>query len=160
MMRRAEMNPGDAVLAKEADVLLTIGDSRIKWLTLLEFELNYDVKTKEVPAVGNTVNGYKVTGVGIPWSARAYKVDSSAQDAVQKYIETGVFPDISIQCTNDDPAAAEIGRSTVVANGCVFNGNVLLAAAKSNDDFVEQSLSGFARSVTFPEKQRTPRYML
>ena len=55
MMRRAEMNPGDAVLATEADVLLTIGDSRIKWLTLLEFELNYDVKTKEVPAVGNTV---------------------------------------------------------------------------------------------------------
>lgn len=160
MMRRTEMKPGDAVLAKEADVLLTIDNKRVKWATLINFELKYNVKTKEVPAVGSIVPGRKATGVDIQWSAQAYKVDSMVQDAVQKYIETGVMPEITIQCTNDDPAAADIGRAVCVANGCIIEGDVLLAKAASNDDYVEQSLSGYARSVTFPEKQNTPSYML
>jgi len=160
MMRRTEMKPGDAVLAKEAEVLLTIGGRRYKWATLTNFELKYNVKTKEVPAVGMLVYGRKPTGADIQWSATHYKVDSSVQDVVQTYLETGVMPTITIQCTNDDPAAAELGRSTVVANDCIIDGDVLLAKAAGNDDFIEQSISGYARSVSFPEKQTTPGYML
>ena len=68
------------------------------------------------------------------------------------------MPTFDIQVSNEDPAAS-VGRSTKVFNDCVLDGDVLLALAGSEDDFIEQEISGFANSFTRPEKFANPSYM-
>lgn len=159
MGRRAEMDSRDAVLAKEASVNIVVDGRRYKWLTLINFEAKYNLKTKPVPAVGRLVDGRKPTGADVQWSATAYKCESIFQDAVQKYLDTGVFPDIEITCENEDQSSS-VGASIAVLNRCIIDGDVKLAQLASNDDFFEQALSGYAESINFPEKFRTPTYML
>ena len=108
--------------------------------------------------MGSVIMGKKPTTVEISFSMTIYKCTEIFDDIVDEFIKTGVMPTFTIQTSNEDPATS-VGRSTKVYNDCVLDGDVLLSMAGSEDDFIEQEISGYAGSYTRPEKFSNPSYM-
>jgi hypothetical protein len=108
--------------------------------------------------MGSIIMGKKPTSVELSFSMTIYKCTEIFDDVLDEFMKTGVMPTLDIQTSNDDPATS-MGRSTKVYNNCVLDGDVLLSMAGSEDDFIEQEISGFAGGITRPEKYRNPAYM-
>lgn len=152
------MNTDDAVLAKEAEVFVTIKNRRYSMLMCKKFEGKVSVSSQDVPRLGSIIVGKRPTSAQISFSMTIYKCTAIFDEVVEEFIKTGVMPRIDIQVTNDDQAASP-GRNTVIYNNCTLDGDVLLSLADSGEDFIEQEISGFADSITHPEKFKNPAYM-
>lgn len=148
----------DAPVAKFAEVFVTLNGNRYTMLMCKNFEGKASISTQDVPRMGSIVMGKKPTGVEISFTMTIYKCTEIFDDVLDTFIKTGVMPTMDIQISNEDPATS-MGRSTKVFNDCVLDGDVLLSLAGSEDDFIEQEISGFASSITRPEKYRNPSYM-
>ncbi len=148
----------DAPLAKHAEVFVTLGGKRYSMLMCKNFEGKAKVSNKDVPRMGATVMGKKTTGVELSFSMTIYKCTEIFDDVIEEFINTGVMPTMDIQTSNEDPATC-MGRSTKVYNDCVLDGDVLLSLAGSEDEFIEQPITGFASGITRPEKYKNPAYM-
>jgi len=122
------------------------------------FEGKANISTQDVPRMGSIIMGKKPTSVELSFSMTIYKCTEIFDDVLDEFMKTGVMPTLDIQTSNDDPATS-MGRSTKVYNNCVLDGDVLLSMAGSEDDFIEQEISGFAGGITRPEKYRNPAYM-
>ncbi|MBR6314482.1 MAG: hypothetical protein IKR49_07620 [Clostridia bacterium] len=153
------MDSNHALNAKFADVFTTIDGRRYHVLTCKNFEANATVNTEEVPRLGAVLVGHKAVSAVLAFTMTVYKASEIFDDLVEKFIRTGVMPRFDIQISNEDSAAAELGRTTKVLNGCVLDGDVLLAAADAEGGWIEQKLSGFAEDYTRPEKLVNPSYM-
>lgn len=148
------------VSANWAELFVTIDDHRYTMAVGKHFEATANISSREVKTIGKGTIGHKNELVDYSWSMTLYKATEIFDDLIEKYLETGVFPRFTIQCSNCDPAVAdEIGRSTKVFNDCILDGDVLLALADSEGGSVEQELSGFAESITRPEKYTVPSFM-
>lgn len=152
------MNTKDAPLAKFAEVFVNRNGRRMSMLMCKNFEGKAKISTQDVPRMGSVIMGKKPTTVEVAFTMTIYKCTEIFDDVVDEFISTGVMPDFSIQTSNEDPATS-IGRSTKVYNDCVLDGDVLLSMAGSEDDFIEQEISGFAGGYTRPEKFSNPSYM-
>ena len=148
----------DAPLSKWAEVYVEKDGNRYKMLMCKEFKAEAELSTQDVPRMGSTIVGKKVTSVTIPFSMTIYKCTEIFDDIVENFIKKGVMPTFTIQCSNEDPSTS-IGRTTKVYNDCTLDGNVLLSLAGSEDDYIEQEISGFAGGYTRPEKVTNPTYM-
>ena len=102
--------------------------------------------------------GKKPTTVELSFTMTIYKCTEAFDDVVERFIRTGVMPLFDIQVSNEDPTVS-VGRTTKVFNNCVLDGDVLLALTGSEDDFIEQEISGFAGGFTRPERYTDPAYM-
>lgn len=152
------MNQGDAPAAKFAEVFVTLGNNRYSMLMCKDFEATASISTQDVPRMGSVIMGKKPTSVEIGFTMTIYKCTEIFDDVLDQFIKTGVMPPLTIQVSNDDPATS-MGRSTKIYNDCVLDGDVLLSMAGSEDDFIEQEISGFAGSYSRPEKYKNPAYM-
>jgi len=152
------MNTNDAVLAKFAEVFVTLGGKRFSVLQCKDFEGKASVSTTEVERLGCMVVGHRPTSVSLSFSMTIYKCTELFDDLVDKLIKTGTMPTFDIKVTNEDPASS-VGRSTKIYNNCILDGDVLLSAAKSGEDFIEQEISGFCESIERPAKFKNPSYM-
>ena len=152
------MNAKDAVVAKYAEVFATIEGKRYSMLMCKNFEAKASISSQDVPRMGSRIMGKKATTVELPFTMTIYKCTEVFDDIVENFIRTGIMPTFDIQVSNEDPATS-VGRSTKVFNDCVLDGDVLLALAGSEDDFIEQEISGFANDFTRPEKFANPSYM-
>ncbi len=152
------MNMMDAPVAKYAEVFVTLKDKRYAMLMCKNFEGKASISTQDVPRMGTLIMGKKATSVELSFTMTIYKCTEIFDDVIEEFINTGVLPQMDIQISNDDPTAS-MGRSTKVFNDCVLDGDVLLALAGSEDDFIEQEISGFAGGFTRPEKYTNPAYM-
>lgn len=157
-MSNKVMNTNDAPVAKFAEVFVTYNKKRMAMLMCKDFEGKANVSTQDVPRMGSVVMGKKPTTVELSFSMTIYKCTEIFDDIVDTFIKTGVMPTLTIQTSNEDPATS-VGRSTKVYNDCVLDGDVLLSLAGSEDDFIEQEISGFAGGYTRPEKFSNPSYM-
>lgn len=152
------MSTNDAPVAKFAEVFATLDGKRYAMLMCKNFEGKANVSTQDVPRMGSVVMGKKPTTVEISFSMTIYKCTEIFDTIVDEFIKTGVMPMFTIQTSNEDPATS-IGRSTKIYNDCILDGDVLLSLAGSEDDFIEQEISGFAGGYTRPEKFKNPAYM-
>lgn len=152
------MNTNDAPIAKFASVFVTRNGRRYAMLMCKNFEGKANISTQDVPRMGSVIMGKKPTTVELSFSMTIYKCTEIFDDVLDEFIKTGVMPLLDIQTSNEDPATS-IGRSTKVYNDCVLDGDVLLSLAGSEDDFIEQEISGFAGGYTRPEKFNNPAYM-
>lgn len=152
------MKTDDAPIAKFAQVFVTKGTKRYAMLMCKDFEGKANISTQDVPRMGSVVMGKKPTSVELSFTMTIYKCTEIFDEIIEEFIQTGVMPRIDIQTSNNDPSSS-IGTSQKVYNNCILDGNVLLSLAGSEDDFIEQEISGFAESVTRPEKYTNPSYM-
>lgn len=152
------MNTQDAVLAKFATIYAGVGGNRYLMAMAKDFEAKANISTKEVPKLGATVTGHKVTGVKLPIKMTIYKTTEMFDNLVEAYIKTGVMPTFDIQATNEDPASS-VGASSKIYNGVVLDGDVLLSIAKAGDDFFEQEINGYAEGYNSASKFTNPTYM-
>lgn len=152
------MKVGDAPLAKFAEVFVTYNGQRMAMLMCKNFEGKASISTQDVPRMGSVVMGKKPTSVEISFSMTIYKCTEIFDDILENFIKKGVMPTFTIQTSNEDPATS-IGRSTKIYNDCVLDGEVLLSLAGSEDDYIEQEISGFAGDYTSPEKFSGLSYM-
>lgn len=152
------MNTNDAPVAKWAEVFVTLKGKRYAMLMCKNFEGKANVSTQDVPRMGSVIMGKKATTVELSFTMIIYKSTEIFDDVLDQFIKTGVMPTFDVQTSNEDPATS-VGRSTKVYNDCVLDGDVLLSLAGSEDDFIEQEISGFAGGYTRPEKFHNPAYM-
>ena len=152
------MSTNDAPVAKFAEVFVTRNGRRHAMLMCKNFEAKANVSTQDVPRMGSVIIGKKPTAVELSFTMTIYKCTEIFDDVLDDFIKTGAMPLLEIQASNEDPATS-VGRSTKIFNDCVLDGDVLLSLAGSEDDFIEQEISGFAGSYTRPEKFRDPAYM-
>lgn len=158
MFNNDVMNTKDAPVAKYAEVFVTVEDKRYKMLMCKDFKAETEISTQDVPRMGSTIVGKKATSATISFTMTIYKCTEIFDDIVDKFISTGVMPTFDIQVSNEDPSTS-IGRTSKVYNDCTLDGNVLMSLAGSEDDFIEQEISGFAGGYTRPEKVTNPSYM-
>ena len=153
------MAANDAPVAKYAEVFVTIKGQRYSMMMCKNFEGKASVTTQDVPRMGSLLVGKKATAVEISFTMTIYKCTEIFDDVIDEFIRTGQMPLFDIQVSNDDPNMQAIGRSTKIFTDCLLDGDVLLAMAGSEDDFIEQEISGFAADYTRPEKFTNPAYM-
>lgn len=152
------MATNDAPVAKYAEVFVTLDNRRRSMLMCKNFEGKANVSTQDVPRIGSIIMGKKPTTVELSFTMTIYKCTEAFDDVVERFIRTGVMPLFDIQVSNEDPTVS-VGRTTKVFNNCVLDGDVLLALTGSEDDFIEQEISGFAGGFTRPERYTDPAYM-
>ena len=152
------MATNDAPVAKYAEVFVTLKGKRYAMLMCKNFEGKASISNQDVPRMGSIIMGKKPTTVELSFSMTIYKCTEIFDDVLDTFIKTGVMPTMDIQTSNEDPATS-MGRTTKVYNDCVLDGDVLLSLAGSEDDFIEQEISGFAGGYTRPEKYKNPAYM-
>ena len=152
------MATNDAPVAKYAEVFVTLRGKRYAMLMCKNFEGKANISNQDVPRMGSRIMGKKPTTVELSFTMTIYKCTEMFDDVLDDFVSTGVMPMFDIQTSNEDPATS-MGRSTKVYNDCVLDGDVLLSLAGSEDDFVEQEISGFAGGITRPEKYKNPAYM-
>lgn len=152
------MATNDAPVAKFAEVFVTLNGKRYAMLMCKNFEGKASISNQDVPRMGSIIMGKKPTTVELSFSMTIYKCTEIFDDVLDTFIKTGVMPTMDIQTSNEDPATS-VGRTTKVYNDCVLDGDVLLSLAGSEDDFIEQEISGFAGGFTRPEKYKNPAYM-
>lgn len=157
-MNNQLMNTNDAPVAKFAEVFVTKDNRRYAMLMCKNFEGKANISTQDVPRMGSVIMGKKPTTVELSFTMTIYKCTEIFDDVLDEFIKTGVMPTFTIQTSNEDPSTS-VGRSTKIYNDCVLDGDVLLSLAGSEDDYIEQEISGFAGSITRPEKFRNPSYM-
>lgn len=153
------MASDDAIAANFAEVFFTVNNRRYNMLSCKNFEGTVNIETKEVLRLGTLVKGHKPGLVTISFKMTIYKCTEILDDIIEQYIKTGVMPRFQIQTSNEDPAAASVGRSTKVYNDCILDGDVLASLANAEGNFIEQEISGYAESYTRPEKFTNPSYM-
>ena len=152
------MATNDAPVAKFAEVFVTLKGKRYAMLMCKNFEGKASISNQDVPRMGSIIMGKKPTSVELSFTMTIYKCTEIFDDVLDEFISTGVMPTMDIQTSNEDPATS-MGRTSKVYNDCVLDGDVLLSLAGSEDDFIEQEISGFANSITRPEKYKNPAYM-
>ena len=152
------MATNDAPVAKFAEVFVTLNGKRYAMLMCKNFEGKASISNQDVPRMGSIIMGKKPTSVELSFTMTIYQCTEIFDDVLDTFIKTGVMPTMDIQTSNEDPATS-MGRTTKVYNDCVLDGEVLLSLAGSEDDFIEQEISGFANSITRPEKYKNPAYM-
>lgn len=157
-MNNKVMKTDDAPFAKFAEVFVTLKNRRYSMLMCKNFEGKANVSTQDVPRMGSVIMGKKPSTVELSFTMTIYKCTEIFDDVIDEFIKTGVMPLFTIQTSNEDPATS-VGRSTKVYNDCVLDGDILLSMAGSEDDYIEQEISGFAGGYTRPEKYKNPVYM-
>lgn len=157
-MNGSIMNTNDAPVAKFATVFVTLKGKRYSMLMCKDFEGKANISNQEVPRMGSVITGHKPTTIELSFTMTIYKCTEIFDDVVDEFIKTGVMPLLTIQTSNED-SATSVGRSTKIYNDCVLDGEVLLSMAKSEDDFIEQEINGYAGGYTRPEKFSNPAYM-
>ena len=66
------MNAKDAVYGSLAECFVTIGDNRYNFMSLTEFESQWEVNVTEVPILGKVGMGHKAAGGKGTWSGTAH----------------------------------------------------------------------------------------
>ena len=143
------MNAKDAVYGSLAECFVTIGDNRYNFLSLTEFESQWEVNVTEVPILGKVGMGHKAAGGKGTWSGTAHYNQSIFRKIADAYQKTGVMPYFEIQVTNEDPTSA-VGRQTIIHHDCLCD-TFTLAKFQAGEELLEEDLSGTFESWDMPE---------
>ena len=143
------MNAKDAVYGSLAECFVTIGDNRYNFMSLTEFESQWEVNVTEVPILGKVGMGHKAAGGKGTWSGTAHYNQSIFRKIADAYRKTGVMPYFEIQVTNEDPTSA-VGRQTIIHHDCLCD-TFTLAKFQAGEELLEEDLSGTFESWDMPE---------
>ena len=143
------MNAKDAVYGSLAECFVTIDGNRYNFMSLTEFESQWEVNVTEVPVLGKVGMGHKAAGGKGTWSGTAHYNQSIFRKIADTYQKTGVMPYFEIQVTNEDPTSA-VGRQTIIHHDCLCD-TFTLAKFQAGEELLEEDLSGTFESWDMPE---------
>ncbi len=145
----ALMEAADSVYGSLAECYLTIEGRRYNFMSIIDFESNWDVKIVEVPILGKVGMGHKPAGGKGTWKGTAHYNQSYFRILADTYQKTGVIPYFEIQVSNEDPTSS-VGRQTVIHRGCLCE-KFPLAKFQAGEDLLDEELSGTFESWDLPE---------
>ena len=143
------MKAKDAISAKLAECVATIGNNRYNFMQAINFEANFEKTKAEVPILGKTGTGNKATGWKGTGSATFHYNTSIFREMMLKYKETGEDIYFEIQVTNEDPTSAA-GRQTLVFVDCNIDGGIL-AKFDADGEYLDEDMDFTFEDFKMPE---------
>lgn len=129
-----------AISGKEGTVFVTVGSKRYDMAELKTIKATATMKTAKVQAIGMRVEKEKVVGAALSGDMTAHYFSNVARMAINQYIKTGVYPDITIKITNADIQALK-GRHTVLLKEVILKESTLAELDGTSEDTLEESSS-------------------
>lgn len=120
-------------LCTEGAGFITINGQNRKLFDLSKLETNIDLKVWEKRPLGSRMTQSRVTGGAGTGNLSIYNMTSDFFDAFEKYKKTGLFPAITIQAYNDDPAT-DIGRSEFIFTKVVLKKIPIIHIEENKDE--------------------------
>lgn len=144
------MIANDAVYGSTAECFITIEGQRFNFMSMTEFESNWNVKITEVPILGKVGMGHKAAGGKGTWKGKAHYNQSHFRRMADTYQKTGRMPYFEIQVSNEDPTSSA-GRQTIIHRGCLCE-KFTLAKLQAGEDLLNEELSGTFETWDMPEQ--------
>lgn len=144
------MHARDAVSARLAKCFVTIDGKRYNLMNLINFEASYEMNTAEVPIMGRTASGNKVTGWSGSFSGTLHFNSPLFRDMFMKFKSTGEATYFDIQVENEDPTTT-VGIQTVIYRDCLINSGIL-SKIEADGEYLDEDIEGTFEDVEIPQK--------
>ena len=128
----------DALSGKSGKAFMTENDLHIELFGLKKFDSNAEFDEADMKVVGTNRTQKKTTGVTMTGTATIYYGTPHFLRILKEYLQTGKFPEISFQITNDDPSTS-VGVQTVAIYGVKFS-KIPIAILDAEADFLEEEI--------------------
>lgn len=142
----------NAVSAKMAECYIKIDGQRYNFMSAINLEVTFEKSKTEVPILGRMNRGHKAVGSSITGSAEFHLNTSIWRELAYNFQQTGEDVYFEMQITNEDITASDIGRQTIILNGCNLDSTLLVAFDADSDDVLTESIDFTAESFELPEK--------
>lgn len=153
----AIMRAQDAVKGSAAECFVTIGDNRYNLMTLINFESTLSFSNAQIKRLGAGMIGHKQGDAEGKWSAKGYYGTPMLKKVLYDYHQTGIFPSIEIQVTNDDKTS-KFGKQTVTHKECLID-EAVLAKFDASSEYIEEDIKGTFDDWEIPEQFVIPESM-
>lgn len=147
---RTIMSAGDALYGGLAECYITINNKRYNFMSMTEFESDWETTITDVPILGKVGMGHKAAGGKGTWKGKAHYNQSILRKMADNYQKTGILPYFTIQVSNEDPTSAA-GRQTITHKGCLCE-KFTLAKFQAGEELLDEELSGTFESWDMPEE--------
>lgn len=131
----------DALNGKSGKAFMTENGRNIELFGLKKFDSNAEFDEADMKVVGTNRTQKKTTGVTMTGTATIYYGTPHFLRILKEYLQTGKFPEVSFQITNDDPSTS-VGVQTVAIYGVKFS-KIPIAILDAEADFLEEEI-GFS----------------
>lgn len=129
----------DGLNGKSGKAFATIGGRNVELFGLKKFEANAEFNKADFPVVGTKTVQQKLTNMKISGSFTIYYGTPEFIRLAHEYQKTGKMPEITLQVTNDDPAAT-VGVQTLAYYGVNLD-KVPLSKLDDSADFLDEEIS-------------------
>lgn len=129
-----------AISGKEGSMTMTVGSQRFDMAELKKISAKLEMITAQVNAVGMRMEKHKVVGAKGTGDLVAHYFANAIRVALDAYVKTGIYPDITIKITNADVQAMK-GRHTILLKEVILNDSVLAALDGTSSDTLEETSS-------------------
>ena len=144
------MHAIDVVAAKLANCFITINGNRYLLMQAKNLEAKIEKEKAEVPILGRTGKGHKVTRPIATGSMTIYNNPSMFTKLLKDYKDTGTDIYFDIQITNEDPTTS-VGRQTIILKDCNLDSGII-AAFDADGDWLEQDVDFTFEDFEMPEQ--------
>lgn len=127
--------PKDVINSKEGSMIMTVNGKNTVLAELTEVEAQVENNIEDFSLLGSRMKFHKITSAEGTGSLNFYHVTSQFLSIVDKYVQTGVWPDISITSTIEDKTS-ETGKQVVQLMGVTFS-QAPIGNLNSDDGFLE-----------------------
>lgn len=147
--KRQIMAVQNAISGAEGECYCTIEGKRTNLMNCQDLEATVDLNKKEVPLLGQTGKGHKITGWTGKGKAKFYYNTPTFREMLYRYKKYGIIPYFDILVINEDPSSS-VGRQSVILKNCLIDGAVL-AKLDINGDFLEEDMNFTFDDFEIPE---------
>lgn len=149
-LNSVRMKQEDATFGSMAQCYVTINGRRFNFMQMTEFDANWETSSVDVPILGQTNVGHKLTGGSGTWSGTCYYNQSVIRKMADEFQKTGKATYFEIQVTNEDPTS-RAGRQTIIYHNCLID-KYSLSKFEAGDAILTEELSGTFGSWDMPEE--------
>lgn len=130
----------DTLSGKLGTAFITIDGKNQELFRAKKIQVDGDIQSTDMKALGTTRIQQKVTGVKQTGSGTIYYGTDLLTQMLMKYMETGEITYFDLQVTNSDPTST-VGTQTIAYYGCKLTGTLPLSILDTDSDMLEQSFT-------------------
>lgn len=134
------MSAANSVSAKMAECYITINGNRYNAMNAINVEVTFEKSKTEVPILGRMNKGHKSTGSKISGSAEFHFNTSIWRELAWDFQETGLDVYFTMEINSEDITASDVGRQSIVLEGCNFDSVILAKFDADSDDSLTESI--------------------
>ena len=123
----------DTVQATEGSAYITIDGKTREFAEIGKVSATVELKVKEKRLMGHRMSQHKIVGAVGKGSVTIHFMTGTFNGIALNYIKKGVYPNISLQFTNNDPQS-RVGTNDVILKNVVFAKSLLTALEEDTED--------------------------